>query len=151
MVRKARWAAPLGTDTTSDPVIDANTPTAVVRQIFSRRLWSMLVRKGWTQSELSRQSGISRDSISTYVRGIALPDPINAQKLATAFGITVQELHPASTQVSVEESVPSVELKQAVGSGKAWLRVNKEVSYEVAVKILALLEENPASTPPERS
>ena len=141
VTRKARWAAPPQPAPGDAPLINQDTPVEVVRQIFGRNLWTQLSLKGWNQSELARRANISRDSVSTYVRALALPDPANLQKIAQALGVEPSVLNPGVDQAGVESAVASVEFKESVGRpGFAWLRVNREVPFSVAVKILALLE-----------
>jgi len=107
----------------------------------------MLTEKDWNQSELARRAGIARDSVSTYVGGTAMPDPINAAKIARAFGITTEELNPWAVGAATVTVLPSVEMKQMVGNpDRAWLAINKEVSFDTAVKILALLSADATST-----
>lgn len=47
---------------------------------------------GWSQSDLSRQSGVSQGHISAIIRGEKQPTVPTLQKLATAFGIKPGEL-----------------------------------------------------------
>jgi transcriptional regulator with XRE-family HTH domain len=120
-------------------------PREMRRQEFGRNLWQLLLRRGMTQSDLARASGLGRDSISGYVRGRNLPEPKSAKAIADALGVTVEELYPGATERAIDSELPAVEMRQAAGQpGKAWLRVNRLVSYSVAAKIIALLEEEPS-------
>src|SRR5438552_15688350 len=69
-------------------------PRQVIRQEFGRRLLQFMRERNWRQSDLAREAGLGRDSISQYVNGKSLPDSGNAQKLADAFGIDVQKVYP---------------------------------------------------------
>ena len=116
-------------------------PKEIRRQEFGRDLWALMLRRGMSQSDLARRAGLGRDSISGYVRGRNLPEPRNAKKMADALGVTVHELYPGATENAMDTEHPAIEMRQAVGQpGKAWLRVNRLVSFSTAAKIVALLE-----------
>ena len=51
------------------------TPKSLTKQEFGKRLYSLMVERGWQQSDLARAAGIGRDSVSTYMRGHSLPGP----------------------------------------------------------------------------
>src|SRR5206468_11690064 len=97
----------------------------------------------WRQSDLAREAGLGRDSISQYVNGKSLPDSGNAQKLADAFGIDVQKVYPPRfMRASNQSQTPSIQLTQASDDpGKAWLYINKALSYATAAEIIALLKD----------
>lgn len=121
-------------------------PKHLTKQEFGRRLFSLMRSKGWTQSELARQAGIARDSVSTYVRGISLPEPINLDRLATALSVTPLELLPNHTERAIDEDAPSLELKISTANSRvAWLRVNRLVSTEVAMKVISLINDDDVS------
>ena len=121
---------------------------------FSRRLGQAMVDAGLSQSELAAKiwgrttdnRGYSvakgRDRISIYLKGMALPDHVNMQKLAEALGLTVEELAPDLTAQSIERDYPEIGITKASGHpDKILLRVNKIVPMEVAAKIFAILAE----------
>lgn len=120
-------------------------PAHLTKQEFGRRLYKLMLNKGWTQSELARQSDLPRDSVSTYVRGKSLPTPISLEKLATALDVDPIELMPNHVESAIDNDTPSLEMKVSPNSPHlAWLRVNRLVTTQTAVKILALLEEDNA-------
>ncbi len=47
---------------------------------------------GWSQSDLSVKSGVSREMISKYERRLAIPSVDAAKKIADSFGVTVDFL-----------------------------------------------------------
>lgn len=59
---------------------------------FSKRLYKMLDRKGITQLELSKRTGISTMAISKYINRKATPSLHNANKIARALGCSVDDL-----------------------------------------------------------
>lgn len=133
------------------PVIaDTATPAALIpkhltKQEFGRRLYSLMMAKGWHQSELARQSGVPRDAVSNYVRGRFAPSPKNLALLAEALNVEPSELFPNHTEMAIDEENPSFEMKTSVATpGMAWVRVNRLVSTATAIKIADLLENDRA-------
>ena len=134
MVRKVRAVMP-PVDTT--PQL---TPRALTRQEFGRRVATLLLDKGWNQSDLARAADLGRDSISTYVNGKTFPTPKALKAIAEALGVTKEELLPNYTMSALDDEHPAVELKQASGHpGKAWLRINRAMSFTTAAKIIELI------------
>jgi len=48
--------------------------------------------KNWSQTDLANQSGVSREMISKYERGIAIPSVDAAKKIADAFEVSLDYL-----------------------------------------------------------
>ncbi len=126
--------------------MDNSTPSGLIpkhltKQEFGRRLHSASVKKGWSQSELARRSGIARDAISTYIRGKSLPTPPNLAALAKALGVPAEELLPNHIEAAIDNDMPSFEMKVSPSApSTAWVRVNRLVTLATAVKIAELLE-----------
>lgn len=118
-------------------------PKHISKQAFARRLYNLILAKGWSQSELARRSGLQRDRISTYVRGQTLPTPQNAAAIAQALGITTEELLPNMAEAAIEEDTPSLEMRVSTNDPtKAWLRVNRLVKTETAAKVITILNDD---------
>jgi len=118
-----------------------------VRAEFARRLSAYLDERGWNQSELSRRASerlqdgeVSRDNISSYVRGKSLPGPRFLGAICRALGVKAEDLIPKRMTRQVDSRNAKVEFR-AVGDGKAWLRVNQAVSWDTGTKILQLLQD----------
>lgn len=127
----------------NDPSEPGLVPRHLTKQEFARRLYQLMLAKGWNQSELGRQAGLPRDAISVYMRGKSLPTPQNLKALAEAFGISEIELLPNHTEAAIDEDMPAFELRVSVSSpNMAWLRVNRLVSLSTGVKIAELLEQD---------
>ena len=140
MVRKNRTHVATGGDT---PTPAGLRPKYLSKQEFGRRLYNLMLAKGWHQSELARQSGLPRDRISTYIRGVAMPTPANVQALAKTLNIEPEALLPNHVESAIDEDAPSFEMKSSTAApGKAWLRVNRLVSFTTATKIAELLEQD---------
>ena len=48
--------------------------------------------KGWSQTDLANESGVSREMIRKYERGLALPSVDAAKKIADAFNVSLDYL-----------------------------------------------------------
>lgn len=127
-------------------LMDSATPSTLLpkhltKQEFGRRLYNLMLSKGWTQSELSRRANLSRDRVSAYVRGLALPTPANVQALAESLDVTAEELLPNYTEAAIDEDSPAFDMKTSTAQpGRAWVRVNRLVTFSTGIKIAALLE-----------
>jgi transcriptional regulator with XRE-family HTH domain len=116
-------------------------PKQLTKQQFGKRLYQLMLSRGWNQSELARQADLPRDSISTYVRGVAFPTPKSLKALATAFGVQMTDILPNAVESPTDEDHPSFELKVSPSApSTAWLRVNRLVSLSTATKIAQLVE-----------
>lgn len=137
MVRKSRQALP----PSENSAIDL-TPKALTKQEFGRRLYALLMSRNMSQADLARLANMGRDSISTYINGKTFPTPRALKKLADALGVEPEELLPNGLMSAMEDEFPAVELRQAAGhADKAWLRVNRAMSFATAAKIIALIDE----------
>lgn len=120
-------------------------PKHLTKQEFGRRLYTLMIGRGWHQSELARRSGLPRDSISVYVRGKSLPTPLSLQALARAFDMEPKDLLPNQVESAIDEDMPALEMKVSPNMpNSAWLRVNQLVSIRTAVAVIELLERDHA-------
>jgi len=123
------------------PSPEALKPKHLTKQEFGRRLYNLMLKRGWSQSDAARECGLERDKISVYVRGKSLPTPTNLDKLAKGFGVAPEDLLPNYVESAIDEDAPSFEMKVSTADvGVAWLRVNRMVKMSTAVKIAELLE-----------
>jgi transcriptional regulator with XRE-family HTH domain len=116
----------------------------LTRQEFAKRVYTLMIRKGWNQSELARQSGLNRDAISNYVRGANTPDPANLKKLAKALEVEAADLLPNYDEQALDmETAPALEIKASQDDpSRSWVRLNREVSTGTVVKLMQVLEED---------
>lgn len=122
------------------------TPKHLSKQEFGRRLYQLMIAKGWRQSDLARQADIPKDSISTYIRGKVLPTPVSVSKLADALGVPTDNLMPGHIESVVNVENPEFEIRANPGmKGTAWLRVNRLVSMKTALRIMDILEDEDAA------
>lgn len=116
-------------------------PKHLTKQEFGRRLYRLIIARGWNQSELARQANLPRDSISTYVRGVALPTPKSLRALADALGVQPTDLLPNAVESAIDDDFPSLEMRVSPAApNAAWVRVNRLVSLSTAVKVIELIE-----------
>jgi transcriptional regulator with XRE-family HTH domain len=121
-------------------------PKMLTKQEFGRRLYQLMIAKGWRQSDLARRADIQRDSVSTYVRGVTWPSQINLEKLAKALDVEPNDLLPNGFGMAVAQDEPDFELKVSPGDPTmAWLRINRMVPFDIAVEIAAILNRTPHS------
>lgn len=118
--------------------IDPGVPLHPGKEAFARKVYQLMMKKGWRQSELARQSDLPRDAISVYIRAQSLPTPQNLKKLAKALGVEPDELLPAALLVD-RDRVPVFEIKGTDRANFVILRVNQEVPLAVALKIAEML------------
>ncbi len=144
MVRKAPR-----TQAANDTALDTSlAPKHMTKQEFGKRLYKLMLSKGWTQSELARRAGnMPRDSVSVYIRGKSLPTPLNLQKLAKALGVKEEELLPNHIEGVIDSDHPAFEMRQSPNTpGVCWLRVNRLVSMKTALAVADLLTNDDAVT-----
>lgn len=61
---------------------------------FSEKVNALCESKGWTQTELAKQLGITQPTLSAIMSGQHKPQPNTLRRLAGVFGVSVEELWP---------------------------------------------------------
>lgn len=128
--------------------IPATAPAEAAMTEFARRVQAAMVEKGWNQAELARRATLhmpgkatmSRDTISKYVNAVTLPGPERLAALAKALGKEPSDLLSTRGVTLGGDRVPAFDMRDS-GDGRIWLRINQEVTYEQAMKIMAVLRE----------
>lgn len=144
MARKSHHAlAPI------DAPAEELTPRALTKQEFGRRLQSLLHERGWNQSDLVRavntafpdlDKPFGRDAVSTYINGRSFPTPKSLNMLCVALDVQREELLPNALGLAMNDEHPALELRVADGHpGKAWVRVNRMMSFDTATEIVKLI------------
>lgn len=119
---------------------DRVDPFALAKQEFARRLRSQILQRDWNQSDLARAAGLTRDSVSSYLRGLVLPQPLSLDRLAKALGVTPDYLLPEVAVAAVDLENPAFDLKVSASQpDQAWLRINRQVSFATAARISEML------------
>jgi transcriptional regulator with XRE-family HTH domain len=124
-----------------------NAPVDMIRAEFAKRLQAAMTKRGWTQSELSREAAkhspdkkFGRDLISQYVRQRILPGPKHLHAMCKALGLEPADLLPVrAIGRGDREPLPPMRL-QGAGDGRVLLQINQTVDTAVALKIVQLLE-----------
>lgn len=62
-----------------------------------RRLTELRKQKGWTLEELGKRSGVSREAIRLYEAEQRVPGIDVAYAVASALGVSVEEIWPPET------------------------------------------------------
>lgn len=116
-------------------------PKHLAKDEFARRLYKLMIDKGWRQADLARHAGLPRNAISVYLRGASLPNPESTKALAKAFDMDPAILLPNYTESAIERDNPELEFRVSPADPKkAWLRINRLVSTSLAIKIMSLIE-----------
>lgn len=116
-------------------------PKHLTKTEFAKRLYSLMLGKGWRQSDFARRAGLPRDSISSYMRATRLPTPSSLKKMATALGVKPEELLPNHVESAIDADTPAFEMKVSPNApGFAWLRINRMATTSTCVKIAELLQ-----------
>lgn len=58
----------------------------------SKTIADLRKQKGWSQTDLAKESGVSREMIGKYERDDAMPSIEAAKKIADAFGVSLDYL-----------------------------------------------------------
>lgn len=118
-------------------------PKHLTKQEFGRRLYTLMLQRGWNQSELARQANLPRDSISTYIRGRSFPTPKSLELLSRALDTTPADILPTALESAIDSDDPALEMRVSAGApNAAWLRVNRLVSFSTASKVIELINQD---------
>ena len=116
-------------------------PKHLAKDEFARRLYKLMLEKGWRQSDLARAADLPRNAISVYMRGASLPNDESLRALAKALEVDPDKLLPNRVESSIDRAHPELEFRVSPADPKtAWIRINRSVSTALAIKIMALLE-----------
>lgn len=142
MAKNTRTHLPPG-KTSKSPL----TPRHLARDEFARRLYKLMLDKGWRRADFARHANLPRNSISVYLNAKSLPSPASTKALAKALNMKPSMLLPNYTESAIERDNPELDFRVSPGDPKkAWLRVNRLVLASTAIKILALIEADDAQT-----
>jgi transcriptional regulator with XRE-family HTH domain len=131
----------------SHPIdLPSNAPRDAALIEFGLRLQRALIEKGWTQSELARRAtqfmadgkNVTRGQISNYVTGVVMPAPPRLYAIAKALGKEPGHLVPVRGVTGKAAKATTFDLRDA-GGGTVWIRVNQQVDFAQALKIMEIL------------
>lgn len=66
-----------------------------LKREISQNIKDLMKRHNWTQVKLSEESGISKSTLSDYIRCKTLINPGNVEKLSETFGVPKHEIDPS--------------------------------------------------------
>lgn len=138
MVKKSLGGA---TPPVNDSEIDL-APRSLTKQEFGKRLYQLMLGKGWNQSQLARYAGIGRDSVSQYMRGRTFPTPQNLAALAKALSCRPEDILPNYLESAVDREQPEIEIKGVHGDkDHMWVRINMRLPRLKALRILSVIHD----------
>ena len=114
-----------------------------IKDEFARRVYKLMLNKGMNQSELARASGLERNRISSYVRGVALPTGLSLTKLASALGVKPTDLLPDSR---LDEEKPAYSVSISADGKDMRLTADMWLPVGIGAQVIQLLAEH-AKTP----
>ena len=72
-----------------------------------------------------------------------MPGPQNAQKLADALGVPLSAIMPNQIERAIDNDPPAIDVKVSTSNPNvAWLRINRLVSTQTALSIMALINDD---------
>lgn len=60
--------------------------------MIADKIKTLRERKGWTQAELARQLGITRNGVNSWEQGLSMPSPAYLVDLADVFSVSTDYL-----------------------------------------------------------
>jgi transcriptional regulator with XRE-family HTH domain len=88
--------------------MDRNMP---LKEQISKNILGLMDQRGWTQLKLSLESGISKSTISDYIRCRTLINPGNVEKMANAFQVAKSEIDPSFKTKEKKNDLPELNSK----------------------------------------
>ena len=113
---------------------------------FQDKLFSLRKRQGMTQAELSEAINVSRQAISKWEMGTAVPDVSNMLALSKVFHVSVDYL--VNDEMENESDAPVVRATAAVfkiNYQYIWLRVIMAIGITAVVAIVGIISHSFAS------
>lgn len=101
------------------------------------KLTQLRKKNGWSQEDLAEQMNVTRQSVSKWESGLAMPDLEKILKLSQLFGVSTdyllkEEVQEAeNTSYTKDVSVKKVSMEEA----KTFLSVNRETSKSTALAV----------------
>lgn len=105
---------------------------------IGKKIQEKIEQKNWNQSDLARAANMGRDSISTYVRGLVMPETKNLKRLADALECSVSDLSPYKT-IKIDNG-QIFEIKEA-DNGNFLIKINRRVTANQAAAIFDALRQ----------
>lgn len=129
----------------------AKTAADAINENLGRRVKKLRSDRGWSLEELANVSGVSKSMLSEIEREKANPTLSVTYRIASAFGLNLQELIETSESASAIQVIRSTERSQVYRSDKQCeirtlspLNLEKEIEfYQVTLKPKGELRSQP--------
>lgn len=113
---------------------------------FAARLFAAMAEKGFNGAQLAKEAQkympkgqvFGRHLVSNYLRGAHLPTNVRLIALSKALGKKITELVPDDQVVYMGGTGADIDLR--VNKDRARLRIDRDMSTEAAMKIVAIIE-----------
>jgi len=79
---------------------------------FGEKLQTLRKKQGWTQEELAAKITVSRQALSKWELGTAIPDTENVLQLSKLFGVSTDYL--LNDEFESDDDIPAVQVKSDV-------------------------------------
>lgn len=120
----------------------------MTKQEFGRRLRSLILEKGWNQSEFARRAsafldkGVGRDSVSQYVNDRSFPGAAHLYAMARALDKDPADLLPGADRTPAPGAGAALEIRAVPGTPeRVHVRIDQEVAADKAMRIWQILQE----------
>lgn len=116
------------------------------RKAFSARLATLMNAQRMTDAELARKANqkgkkyntdVNRDHIYRYKNAQTIPGPARLKAVCDALGVDADALLPVGPPKAVRDSTPTAEF---ISPTRVRLRIDQEMPFDVASKVLGILE-----------
>ena len=102
---------------------------------FSERVTALRKQAGWSQEELAQRLDVSRQAVSKWESGQAMPDLDRVVRMSELFGVSTDSLLKDTPEPdrSVQEAVRAVTMEEA----EAFLSLKETMADRIAWAVLA--------------
>jgi transcriptional regulator with XRE-family HTH domain len=103
-----------------------------------------MTERGWTQKDVVAASGMRKDQVSVYARGLQMPRPEAMTRLASAFGVHEEALLPGIGRRRSGGAGHDVYILDAVPGAPDLMRIHlrRVLPARVALRIASLVSES---------
>lgn len=71
-----------------------------------KKIYALRKQRGWSQEQLAERLGVTRQALSKWELGTAIPDTVNIMKLCDLFGVSADALLDDSRELSPPSPLP---------------------------------------------
>lgn len=149
MARNSRHHLTFAGDNPADQA--ALRPQALTKQQFGKRLYDLILKQDLNQSQLAKKAKLSRNQISTYVRGISYPSVESLKAVAKVLDVDPDVLLPNYVRNAIEADEPTFSMQiSASEPDMAWLKITQSVMVDTAVAVHKLIRDDKAAAEIQR-